>query len=343
MYLIAEIGVNFYDISKKYNITPRDACKLMIKEAKDSGVNCVKFQSYKADTLTCKDSPAYWDLTKEKTSTQYDLFKKHDGFNEEDFKFLYNYCKEVGVDFLSTPFDVKSADYLDKYQNIYKISSSDITNLPLLKMCASKKKPILLSTGASNIDEIKYAVEFLEKNGCPKVIIMHCILNYPTPNDQANLNMIDDIKKHFPGYELGYSDHTLPDDRMLILTSAYLKGANYIEKHFTLDKNLTGNDHYHSADPLDFKKFVENINLLRVVSGSNIKKCITTEEKSRLNARRSIVSKRDINEGEIITEDDIICKRPGTGLSSIEFYNVIGKKLSKGIKEDQILKKSYIL
>ena len=343
MYLIAEIGVNFYDISKKYNISPRDACKLMIKEAKDSGANCVKFQSYKADTLTCKDSPAYWDLTKEKTSTQYDLFKKHDGFNEEDFKFLCNYCKEVGIDFLSTPFDVESADYLDKYQKIYKISSSDITNLPLLKMCASKKKPILLSTGASNIDEIKYAVEFLEKNGCPKVIIMHCILNYPTPNDQANLNMIDDIKKHFPSYELGYSDHTLPDDKMLILTSAYLKGANYIEKHFTLDKNLTGNDHYHSADPLDFKKFVENINLLKVVSGSNIKKCITTEEKSRLNARRSIVSKRDINEGQIITEDDIICKRPGTGLSSIEFYNVIGKKLSKSIKEDQILESSYIL
>jgi len=338
MYLIAEIGVNFFDIAKKYNISLRDACKLMIKEAKDCGANCVKFQSYKANTLTCKDSPAYWDTKKEKTKTQYELFTKHDSFNEEDFSFLYDYCKIIGIDFLSTPFDLDSVNYLDKYQNMYKISSSDITNYPLLKLCASKNKPVLLSTGASNIKEIKNAVELLEENGCPKIIIMHCILNYPTNNNEANLNMLEDIKKNFTNYELGYSDHTLPDENMIILTASYLKGAKYIEKHFTLDKNLSGNDHYHSADPDDFKKFIKNIELLKIVEGTSIKQCCSFEGKSKLNARRSLVSKKEIKKGELLTENNIICKRPGTGISSSKYYEIIGqKRLNIDIKNDTII------
>lgn len=337
MYFIAEIGVNFYDISNKYSISPIDACKLMIKEAKDSGAHCVKFQSYKANTLTCKKSPAYWDLTKEKTKTQYELFKKHDSFNENDFRDIKLYCDSINIDFISTPFDINSAEYLDKYQNMYKISSSDITNLPLLEICGSKKKPVLLSTGASNIEEIKMAVNILEKNGCTKIIIMHCILNYPTPNNQAHLNMLDDIKKHFPNYELGYSDHTLPDDNMLILTTAYLKGATYIEKHFTLDKNLPGNDHYHSADQYDVKKFIKNIGLINIISGSNIKECIKEEEISKLNARRSLVSNNKIKKNDKIKVSDIICKRPGNGISPIHYYNIINKNINIDIEEDTII------
>lgn len=338
MYLIAEIGVNFYDVAKKYNISPMDACKLMIVEAKNSGAHCVKFQSYKADTLTLKDAPAYWDLTKEPCSNQHDLFKKNDSFNEEDFKQLYLFCKKIEIDFLSTPFDVNSANYLDKYQDKYKISSSDITNFQLLKTVASKKKPVLLSTGASDINEIKRAVNFLEKNGCPKVIIMHCILNYPTPNEDANLNMIKDIKKHFPSYELGYSDHTRPDEKMIILTGAYLLGAKYIEKHFTLDKSLEGNDHYHSADPSDFKIFTDNIKLLNICGGSEEKKCIDSEVKSKLNARRSIVTIRKIKKGDIFTEDNISCKRPGTGLCASRFYEVIGRTSHDNVENDTLLK-----
>ena len=338
MYLIAEIGVNFIDIAKKYDISLIDACKLMIVEAKNSGANCVKFQSYKASTLAAKNSPAYWDLSKEKTTNQYELFKKMDSFNEEDFKYLSDYCSKIQIDFLSTPFDLTSVDYLDKYQNKYKISSSDITNFPLLKRCAEKQKPVLLSTGASNIEEIKTAVDFLEKNGCPNVIIMHCVLNYPTPNNQANLGMINDIKKHFPNYELGYSDHTCPDEKMLILVSAYLQGTNYIEKHFTLDKTIPGNDHYHSADPNDFKKFIENISLLKEIQGNSIKKCSKSEEISRLNARRSIVALSNINTGEFLTESNTICKRPGTGISANRYYEIINNKIAnRYIEKDTII------
>ena len=337
VYIIAEIGVNFYDIAKKYNINLIDACKLMVKEAKDSGCSCVKFQSYKADTLACKNSPAYWDTSKETTKSQYELFKKFDSFGENEFKIIYEYSKSIGIDFISTPFDIASANYLDKYQDMYKISSSDITNYQLLKCCALKKKPILLSTGASNIDEIKKSVKFLEENGCPKVIPMHCVLNYPTPNEYANLNMIDDIKDNFPNYELGYSDHTCPDEQMLILTTAYNKGALYIEKHFTLDKTIPGNDHYHSGDPSDFKKFADNVKFINIILGQTKKECGKMEEKSRLNARRSIIAKCDIKIGDVFSESNLICKRPGTGICSSNYYNIIGKKSINNINIDEMI------
>lgn len=344
MYLIAEIGVNFFDIAKKYDISLIDACKLMIVEAKNSGADCVKFQSYKASTLAAKDSPAYWDLSKEKTKNQYELFKKMDSFNEEDFKYLSEFCSKIKIDFLSTPFDLTSVDYLDKYQNKYKISSSDITNFPLLKRCAEKNKPVLLSTGASDIKEIKTAVEFLEKNGCPNVIIMHCVLNYPTPNNEANLGMINDIKKHFPNYELGYSDHTCPDEKMLILVSAYLQGANYIEKHFTLDKTIPGNDHYHSADPSDLKKFIKNVSLLKEIQGNSVKQCSKSEEISRLNARRSIVSLKKIKSGQLLTDDNTICKRPGTGISANKYYEIINyRSVNKDLDEDTIITEDMLI
>ena len=338
VYIIAEIGVNFYDISKKYNISPIDACKLFIVEAKKSGASAVKFQSYKAKTLAAKESPSYWNLNEESCENQYDLFKKHDNFNESDFEFLSNYCKQVQIDFISTPFDLESADYLEKYQDIYKISSSDITNYPLLKKIGSKKKKTLLSTGASNIEEIKNAVNILEKNGCPNVVIMHCVLNYPTDNKNAHLNMLKDIKKHFPGYELGYSDHTRPDEKMLILTTSVLLGATYIEKHFTLDKTLKGNDHYHSMDPHDLKKFVENLIIIDDIMGKDIKEPLECEKISRLNARRSIVANANIKKGEVLNENNIICKRPATGISATEFFNILGKTVTKDIKDDTILK-----
>ncbi len=342
MYFIAEIGVNFFDVAKKYNISPIDACKLMIIEAKNCGSHAVKFQSYKADKLAAKDSPAYWDLKEEKTDNQYDLFKKHDGLNEDDFKFLSEFCDKNNIDFISTPFDIDSANYLDKYQKIYKISSSDITNYPLLETIGSKKKKVFLSTGASNIQEIKNAVDILEKNGCPSIVIMHCVLSYPTANKNANINMIKDIKNNFPGYEIGYSDHTKPDDNMLILSGAFLLGATYIEKHFTLDKNLSGNDHYHSADPYDVVKFMKNLELLEEVLGKEKKDYLDIEEKSRLNARRSIVANGSIKKGEPLTKENTICKRPATGIPSTEYYNVLGKTLNIDVDDDTILKNEMI-
>ena len=171
---------------------------------------------------------------------------------------------------------------------------------------------------------------------------MHCVLDYPTDNKNANLNMITDIKNNFPNYKIGYSDHTQPDDKMLILTSAYLLGATYIEKHFTLDKSLPGNDHYHSGDPKDFKNFSNNLKLLKEIMGKRKKECSQNEEKSKLNARRSIVTKGKIKKNDIITKENIICKRPGTGISSIYYNKIIGKKVLSDLDDDTILQFSMI-
>jgi sialic acid synthase SpsE len=179
-YIIAEIGVNYYDIAKQNNISLMVAAKLMVKEAKESGANAVKFQSYKAGKIASKNSPSYWDLSKETTNNQFELFKKYDKFGELEYIEICDYCKEIGIDFMSTPFDLDSIDYLDKLVKTHKISSSDITNYPLLKKISKTGKKILLSTGASNLEEVKKAVQVIENEGNRDIVLLHCILNYPT-------------------------------------------------------------------------------------------------------------------------------------------------------------------
>lgn len=334
-YIIAEIGVNYYDIAKQNNISLLAAAKLMVIKAKEAGANAVKFQSYKAGKIASKNSPSYWDLSKEKTKNQFELFKKYDKFGEKEYTEIYNHCQEIGIDFMSTPFDLDSVDYLDKLVKIHKISSSDITNYPLLKKIAKTNKKILLSTGASNIDEIKNSVQVIENEGNKDIVLLHCILNYPTLNTNAHLNMIKDLIKL--GYEVGYSDHTLPDESMLVLSAATVMGATWVEKHFTLDKTLPGNDHYHAMDPTDLSKFVKNLNLLEQIMGASTKHCIPTEEISRLNARRSIYVNTDLTKGKILKEKDLICKRPASGICASNFESLIGKKINKNIKEDTVL------
>ena len=337
VYIIAEIGVNFFDVAKKFHISPRTACKLMIVEAKKNGANAVKFQAYKADTLVSKNSPAYWNTKLEPTKTQHELFKKHDSFNEDDFEFLSNFCKMQDIEFICTPFDLKSVEYLNKYVTIYKISSSDITNKHLLLAVGRKNKKILLSTGASTISEIKKAVSVINSTGNNDIVIMHCVLSYPTFDKDANLNMITSIKNNFPDYEIGYSDHTKPDNGMLIVSSAYLLGAKYIEKHYTLDKTLKGNDHYHSMDSTDLKKFKNNIAFLDLIIGQKEKGVLPCEENSRINARRSIYAMRRLNKGERISRCDIICKRPAIGINAMDIDKILGKTINKDIAIDEVL------
>jgi len=336
-FVVAEIGVNYYDIAQKDGITPMEAAKLLVKEAADAGVDGVKFQSYKAEKLASKNSPAYWDTAEEPTQSQYELFKKFDKFGEGEFKELAEYCSEQNVMFLSTPFDEESADFLDPLMPVFKISSSDITNLPFIKHIAGKNKPIFLSTGASTVDEIKEAVSTINDQGERDIVIMHCILNYPTKNNDANLGMIKHLKQLFPKYLIGYSDHTLPDSNMLILTTAYLFGASVIEKHFTLDKSLQGNDHYHSMDPNDLRRFVRNIELLEEIVGMDEKEPLDSEEPARRYARRSIVAKMDIAEDAIITKEMLTFKRPGTGISPTLLDEVVGKRAKKAIGVDEIV------
>ena len=336
--IIAEIGVNYYDIATKYDISLEQAARLMIIEAKNAGATAVKFQSYKADKIAAKDSPSYWDTTEEPTTNQRELFEKFDKFGAEEYKMLADFCEVADIEFMSTPFDLEAVDYLNELVNIHKISSSDLTNTPLLKKVASSGKPIILSTGASTMEEIKQAVGTLEEAGSGKIILMHCILNYPTLNSNANLGMINDLKTL--GYELGYSDHTLPDDRMLILTTAINLGCTWIEKHFTLDKTLQGNDHYHAMDSKDLKKLSQNLELLEQIIGSDKKTYLPSEEVSRLNARRSWVTNGSVKAGTLITEDNIIAKRPATGISTVK--NILGRTFIKDLSDDHILQQEDI-
>ncbi|MCD6513508.1 MAG: N-acetylneuraminate synthase family protein [Candidatus Odinarchaeota archaeon] len=309
----------------------------MIRQAAEAGADAIKFQTYKAETLASRYSPAYWDTRKEPTKSQYELFKKYDKFGEEEYEELARYARKHGIYFLSTPFDERAVDFLYDLVPAYKIASADITNIPFIKYIARKGKPIFLSTGASTIGEIEKAIRAIEEEGNEDIVLLHCILNYPTRYEDANLLMIKHLQKVFPKYLVGYSDHTLPDESMIVLTTAYLLGARVIEKHFTFDKTLPGNDHYHAMDFHDLKRFVENIKIVRKILGKEYKNFIESEIPARRYARRSLVATRDIPKGTVLTREMLTAKRPGTGISP-EFLNiVIGKKAKRDIKEDEIL------
>ena len=342
-YIIAEIGVNYYDTAKAMGITPLEAAKLYIDEAFSAGIDCAKFQSYKANTIVSKNSPAYWDTSKEPTKTQYELFQKFDSFGEKEYSELSDYCHSKGMDFTSTPFDYASADYLYELVDFYKISSSDLSNIPFIKYIGEKGKKVIISVGASYLYEVDEAVRALNDVGCFDIGLLHCVLSYPTVPENANLRVIKTLKSIYPEYKIGFSDHVAPDDCMITLTTAFIMGAEIIEKHFTLDKSLKGNDHYHSGDPEDFKKAIKNFILIDKLMGDPQKTVLPCEEIPRREARRSLVVLKDMKAGDIITDSDVMAKRPGTGISPKYTDIVIGRILKNDIKEDTILNWDMLL
>ena len=325
-FLIADIGVIYYDIAQKEEISDIDAAKLMISEAKKVGIDAVKFESYKTENLLSEES-----------QTQFDLFKKYDKFGVDEFRQLADFCSELKIKFLSTPLDFESADYLDEFMDIYPISSSDLTNIPFIQYIAKKNKPILLLTGAATLNEIKQAVKAIEEVSTVDIAIMHSVLAYPTEYRDANLAMIKDLVQNFPEYEIGYSDHTRPDSNMFVLTTAYNYGAEIIEKHFTLDKSLPGNDHNHSMDPEDVMVFKTNVGFLSQLSGMKNKQPLICESSAKRASRRSIVLTKDIKKGDIITADLITFKRPGTGISPVRVDDVVGKMALVDIGKDTLI------
>jgi N-acetylneuraminate synthase len=336
-FVIAEIGVNYYDVAADLGIGVLEAALRMIDEARAAGADAVKFQTYKAEKIVSKHSPAYWDRNEEPTATQRELFKKFDKFSEPEYRRLAEHCRAEGVIFCSTPFDLESADYLDPLMPLYKISSSDLTNLPFIRHLARKGKPILLSTGASTIGEIDTAVQTILGEGNSEMCLLHCVLDYPTAAANANLQMIRHLGQVFPRFLLGYSDHVRPDPSMITLVTAYQFGAKVIEKHFTLNKSLKGNDHYHAMDPGDLATFVRNVELIETVRGEYEKRPLPCEAAARLQARRSIVAARDIEPGEPITERNVTFKRPGTGISPSLFEQLRGRPARRRIAEDALL------
>lgn len=329
-YVIAEIGVNHEGSI--------DQAKRLIELAKEGGAHAAKFQSYKAGTLASKHSPSYWDTSKEPTRSQYELFGKYDSFQPKDYVALAEHCKMVGIDFLSTPFDDEAVDFLDPIVNFFKIASADLTNIPFLRKIAKKGKPVVLSTGAATLGEIDIAVAELRGYGCQDIALLHCILNYPTENENAHLRMISGLRRAYPDLIIGYSDHTLPDDTMTPLVTAHLLGAAILEKHFTHNKMLPGNDHYHAMDVDDLKTLTRKIERVHSLLGEGDHKApIPTEVISRKNARRSIVTAKALEANHILTEEDLTYKRPGTGVSPLYWDEVLGRKIAVKLESDHVL------
>lgn len=270
-------GGDFYDTAKALNITPMEAAKMYIDAAAEAGVDCAKFQSYKAGTIVSKNSPAYWDTTEEPTKIQYELFLKHDSFGEAEYQELCAYTHAKGMDYTSTPFDYASADYLGSMVDFYKISSSDLSNLPFIRHIGAKGKPVILSVSAAFLSEVDEVVRALKETGCKDITILYCVLSYPTDLKSANLRIIETLKKDFLDIKVGFSDHVAPDDIMMTLAVAYMFGSDVIEKHFTLDKTLPGNDHYHAGDTEDFKKAAANFKWIDTVLGNGEKTVIDCE------------------------------------------------------------------
>lgn len=327
-FIIAEAGVNHEGSMQ--------IAKRLIEEACEGGADAIKFQTYKANTIASKNSPAYWDTTKEPISSQYELFCKHDKFWKKEMEELKSHCDKVGIEFLSTPFDIESAKFLNDLMDVFKISSSDITNKPFIEFICNFKKPIILSTGASFLYEIQESVSWIERAG-NDLALLHCVLNYPTPDENANLGMILGLKRAFPDKIIGYSDHTLPKD-MQVCKNAILLGATIIEKHFTHDKTMTGNDHYHAMDKNDLTKFKKDIEETFKILGKFEVSALDDEKLARDNARRSLVASKDIKKGDIIKRDDLTFKRPASGISPKFIDDIVGRRAFCNISEDDILK-----
>jgi N-acetylneuraminate synthase len=333
---MAEIGVNH-----EGNL---DLAKKLIDLAKAGGADAAKFQTYKADRIASKHSPSYWDLTKEPTTSQHQLFQKYDMFGPEEYRALAEHCERTEIDFVSTPFDSSAVEFLDPLMPFFKIASADLTNVPLLRQVARTGKPVVLSTGASTADEVRTSVGILRDAGCTGLSLLHCVLNYPTADENAHLGMITGLRQDYPDLVIGYSDHTVPDESMTALTTAYLLGAKVIEKHFTHDKTLPCNDHYHAMDTRDLATFIANVRRVDTMIGSSAEKVpLESEELSRLNARRSIVLDADVRKGTELSEPMLTYKRPGTGVSPIHWDSVIGRRVARDLERDHVLQWSDLI
>jgi len=328
--MIAEAGVN--------HLGSIDNGRKLIEAAKRAGADIVKFQTYKAEKLTTRNAARFWNWDGEIKSdgTQFDSYSLLDDFGFDEHLELKRICDEVGIEFLSTPFDNESVDMLVEVGvKGFKIASCDITNHGLLKHVAATGLPILLSTGASDLNEIEQSVAFLKLAGCVDLLLMHCTLSYPTKTEDSNLLAIHTIQRKFPDIPVGLSDHTLGP---LIGASSALLGACAIEKHFTFDKTLPlSADHWLSADEEEFKLMVSWVREFELARGSGQKVVLDSEKLARQNARRSLVLKNNMKLGEVIQFDSLLAKRPGTGIPPNEIQNVIGRILNADVKADELL------
>lgn len=325
--IIAEIGVNHNGNLK--------LAKKMIKSAAACGADIVKFQTFKPENLVKRSlsKAKYQKINTNKNENQFEMLKKLE-IPEKFYPEILKECKKNKVEFLSSAFDIKSLKLLLslKIKKI-KIPSGEITNLPYLEYIKNVQLPIILSTGMSNIREIENAIKILQKEN-KKIILLHCNSEYPTPYDDVNLKAMVEMGKIF-NLNYGYSDHT---SGIEVPIAAVALGASVIEKHFTIDKSLPGPDQKSSLEPNDFKEMVIKIRNIEKSLGKKIKKATRSEIKNKIYVRKSIIAKKEIKIGEKFTKENLDTLRPGSGISPMKWYKIIGKKSNKNYKKNQLIK-----
>lgn len=326
-FVIAEAGVNHNG-----NI---DLAKRLIDAASEAGADAVKFQTFKVGNLVCKNAEkaAYQLETTDKSESQYDMLRKLELTREQHVE-LIEYCKTRHIMFLSTPFDIESLLLLVELGlPIIKIPSGEITNLPYLWAVAKQKKKVILSTGMSDLEEVKDAVKLLKDNGTEDITVLHCNTQYPTPMEDVNLKAMITIKDELE-IPVGYSDHT---QGIEVPIAAAAMGATVIEKHFTLDKNMDGPDHKASLEPVELKCMVQAIRNIEKALGSGKKEVTVSEVQNRDVVRKSIVAACKIKKGEYFSEHNLTTKRPGTGVNPMRWDEIIGQVATRDYEEDEMI------
>ena len=333
-FIIAEAGVNHNgDIS---------IAKKMIDVAKEAKVDAIKFQTYKTKKLILEDTPKadYQIDIKNPNENFYEMLKKLE-LTYEEFAKLKEYCEKKDIIFLSTPFDYDSVELLEKINvEAYKIGSGDMDNYPLIKQVIRKKKPLMLSTGMSSLEEVAEVVKFIREEGCKDVILFQCTSLYPTPFSQVNLHVIKTYISKFHDLIIGFSDHS---PGILTGALAVSLGAKVVEKHFTLDQDMKGPDHKASLNPKELKLYVQNIRNTEAALGSSEKLILKAEIPIKIVARKSLILVNEKKKGELLMPEDIAIKRPGTGISPKFYDHFIGKKISRNISKKSFLKWEDIL
>jgi sialic acid synthase SpsE len=324
-YIIAEMNTSHFG--------NMETAKLMIKEAKNVGCNCVKFQSWSADSLYSK---TYYD----ENPIAKRIFNKF-SMNDSQLLEVADYCKEIGIDFSSTPYSRHEVDFLiDKCNAAFiKIASMELNNYPFLEYIGNKGCPIILSTGMGELHEIKKAIKTIENTGNKNICILHCISIYPCETSTINLKNIYGLRKEFPNYVVGYSDHSTGTE---MASASIALGACVIEKHFTLDKTKIGMDNQMASEPEEMSQLVQNCHNVNLALGSNERKVLSDEIEQRKNMRRSVIVNKDLKAGSKIKINDLDVKRPGTGFEPGEIHNLVGKVLNIDIDADSMIKKNHI-
>jgi len=326
-FVVAEIGAMYEDI---------EGMKKLIKASSDAGVNAVKIQTYRTETIALPG--ARFEFENGSSMSQRDFFKQYE-LPRGVHRVLFDYARKLNITFFSTPSHYDDVDFLDEIGvSVFKIGSDDLTNYPFLEYVAKKGKPMIISTGMSTLSEIEEAVNTVLRSGNEQLILLHCTVSYPASPEYANLNIMKTLREAF-GFPVGYSDHVFGVFSSFLAASM---GACMIEKHVTLDRKLKRPDYQVSLEPQELAELVSQIRLIPLMKGSSVKKVYPCEEKWYRNARKSLVAARTLKKGEIINSSDIKIIRPGSGVHPRYLGMFIGKRLKKDIGENEFITKDDI-